>query len=310
MSFAGLKIGFALIPQKETIEEIQSFLEGLKKSFPDAKILLSTLQVNPEYSDPKHLANLLANPYITFATLCKIKQDLVARAYNFLDPARTLELDYLIFNTGVLRYDLDTTKHFVSLCQELPFPDIIFGEPPILNPGKLTFNEKGRKVHEAQVEALKIQKVRQRLVIDTLINSILTKPNEDYRNINAGLFCLKTTKDVLRRLTSVQRYEDSSLVCSQMAWHLGRLGFTEDSVPVNDIKLDTLGFNLEKAVNEVQFVIDMVCSSSGCGVAVLAEKVGDLFHKQTFYNRWISSADEEWFYEVVVPRLRKLGCRI
>jgi len=298
MVFTGQKIGFALLPQKATMEQTQVFLQELKEHFPNAATLVSTLQISDGYSDPQ----VKNNPYVTFATSCNVRQDLVARAFILLAVARTMELDYLVFNTDILRYDLEATRQFVDQAGNmLPHLDIVFGEPPIFNPYS-------REFRPEDITALEISKVRYRLLVDTLINSILSR--NGYSNINAGIFCLKTSRSVLRTLSAVQHYEDSSLVCSQMAWHLRLNNFRIGSVPVQDIKLGTLGFNLDKAVAEINFVMNMVGNSLGGKSIVLADKVSDLFHKQTHFNRWVSRADEEWFYEVVVPSLRKLGCVI
>ena len=289
-------LGFTLSPQSAGIDFVHGYLVDIKERFPKAKTLVSTLQVNNGSKDPR----VKDNPAITFATACNERQDLVARAYILLGAARTFELDYLFFNFGLKRYDVDTLSMFAkNSIEQFPYTDLVIGEPPILRSAPST----------EELKALQNQKVRQRLLVDILINYILCRSlGIGFINMNAGIFRLNlSNKEVLRTLASVHDYYDSSLVCSQIAWHLKNSGFVIKSIPVGKIHLGELGFKLDKAVQEIAFIIKMIAYKFGGDHIPLRSIISDFLNEKEYWNRWVEkNRDGNWLLDVVVPRVEKI----
>lgn len=282
------KLGFAFMPRKATEQEVDDYLRRICELFPDCTIMLSALQLNAASFD-------INKPFLHFVTACRRRHDLVARYYALMAQARVEELDYLVFNLGLKRYPVDVLAAFAREAQTAyPMADLVIGEPRIDDTGPAS----------DFAQAINRERVRQRLLVDSFINFALARAlDRDYANFNAGVFAIRIKKDLVKTLLGVEHYEDSTLVCPQIVWHLDRAGFSVQKLAVRNISLHHLGFNLQRAIREINYILKLMAAS---GVqASLAETVGDFFATCEFIRQWVAPKDTEWFWSVIVEELRK-----
>jgi hypothetical protein len=282
------KLGFAFMPRKATEQEVDDYLKRMYETFPDCTIMLSALHLNDVSFD-------INKPFLHFVTACRHRHDLVARYYALIAQARVEGLDYLVFNLGLKRYPADVFAAFAREAQTAyPAADLVIGEPHIDDTGPAS----------DFAQAIGQEKVRQRLLVDSFINFALARAlDRDYANFNAGVFAIRTKKDVVKTLLSVEHYEDSTLVCPQIVWHLDRAGFLVRKLTVRSISLHHLGFNLQKAIREINYILKLMAASGR--QMLLAEAVDSFFATCEFVRQWVAPKDIEWFWSVVVEGLRK-----
>lgn len=284
------KIGLAFLPRKPAVQTISDYVEQINKYLPEAKILIAMGERPDEEMDILH-----KNPAISILHTTKEQLDIVAGGYCLLAAARALELDWLFFNTGLLRYDAETfAKTVEAMLKYRNIEHLVFGVPSILRPNKASVSE---------LEALDIPSVRYRCLIDMLINYAFAKTlGEEFTNLNAGMFGVR--RDAIKYLLSAVNYEDSSLLCPQLIWYLKKDdNFCIKSVPVGTIHLKGLKFGLEKAAREL-VIIQKMLQDVGKPISprVLAS---DFFAERENWNRWVTAKDQEWFFECVIPRWEK-----
>lgn len=282
------KWGLALLPRKPSLVEVNNYVEDIGKAFPDAKILIATGERQQEDTNVLH-----ANPRVSILHTTKERLDIVAGGYCLMAAARALELERVFFNTGMLRYDATTFTDFIKTAN--PSADLVFGVPPILQPDK---------ANREELSVLDKKPVRCRLLVDLFLNYAFTSALDmEFTNLNAGMFGVK--RAAIKYLLSVSNYDDSSLLCSQMCWHLKRSDdeFMIRSVPCKRIRLDDLGFSLEKAVREVRFVLlERQKVAKWIPPRVLANS---FFSERAYWNRWVRTKDAEWFFDNIIPQVEK-----
>jgi len=280
-------LGIAFIPQKATEEEVDNYAQAMVREFPDCTIMLSALRVNGYNAD-------INKPFLNYVTSSKRKHGLVGRFYPLIAQARVEELDYLFCVLGMKRYPVKIAADFIGeSMQRHQLSHLIIGEPVIDLSGS-DFET-----------AIDKQAVRRRLLSDSFINYIVSVGLDmSYTNINAGIFGIRTKKDVVQALLGVEYYEDGSLVCPQVAWHLSRSGYAVQKLRVKSVYLNELGFNLEKAVSEVNYVFTMTAAS---GKHFFVAATADNFLADCVFTRkWATTADRDWFWRDIVEPLKVL----
>jgi len=289
------ELGFALIPRKPTVNEIVEYVKALGEKYPEAPVLIGMNQRPNE-----NMETLRKLPNVALLTSPQ-KLGVVAFGYCLMAQARAMEIENLYFNMGIWRYDIETLADFEVQSRKYrnlgAKVHLVMGVPPILRP---------EHFNETEIIALRHSAVRKRLLVDLFLNyAFTTALYMDFTNINAGMFYAK--KEAIKHLLSIGEYDDSSLLCPQMFWHLKRSdnNYTIRSLPVKKIELGSLGFNEDKAINEIKFV------------CLERQKVGEwklprilaanFFSEKAFWNRWFDrSRDEIWFFEVLIPKVNKL----
>lgn len=289
------RLGFAFFPRKTTVEQADKYIEAVYEAFPGCITMLSALQVNENAPG----VEVKDKPFITFTTNSKTHQDLVSRAAPFLAAARfSYKLDYLFFNTAMLRYPVDVFIDFVKKSLvSLPVADIVMGEPPILSPEKV---EEFVREHTADLDK---QTVRQRLLSDAF-NSFVTCNALGTKtiNVNAGMFRIRTQQEVLKTLLCMHQFEDFSLVCPLYLLHM-YFQFENGTLPVENIYLTELGFNMEKAAKETAHLFDLLARMGKH--QMVSKMVSDFFVPGGPCSRWAGQKDSDWFEKVFVEEVRK-----
>lgn len=291
-----LRLGFVIIPKKATEEEVDIYLAELSKRFPNCVTMVSALAVNGS-------APGINKPFLSSVIFNHGKQGVSSRCYEFLTHMRSKELDYMFFNLATKRYSVEVFENFVrGALREKLRADLVIGEP-VLD------QSSGSNAEELLDVPAGKSKIKQRMLVDTFINYVLSKKSgrRNYMNMNAGMFGIRHTRSLLNTLLCADDYDDSSLVCSQFAWHLSR---TEDCceiqrISVNNVDLTQLGFSLERSAAEIGYIFKMI-RRFGVGVKV-KEMVGDFFapwqpDEWGYRPRWIrTQTDSDWFYTNVAP---------
>lgn len=282
------KLGFAFFPRKATVEQTDAYIKMVYEAFPECITLLSALQINDNAPE----IDVKNKPYITYITDSKLMQDLMARGYILLAAARTFELDYLFFNSGMLRYSAETFIQFVKQSIEMcPVKALVIGEPPILRP------------ESDGLQTIDKQAVRWRLITDSFINYVICRAlDKQISNVNAGVFRVRTSKDVLKELMCVPHYEDNTLLCPQLLWHL-HYQFGSENLQIKNINLAQLGFNLEKAVKETVFIF-ILAADTGKHKKI-EELATDFLAPGGPCSRWICQSDKDWFWDIFIPMVTK-----
>ncbi|MFH1193756.1 MAG: hypothetical protein V1661_02060 [bacterium] len=286
------KIGIGLIPKKPTVQEVETYITELSQHFPHFQALILPRRRDENFS------GLINNPNVEFVFTKKSHIDVVASGYCLMAAARADELDWLFFNVGIKRYSPEIFAAFIKegLRASCNLGQMVFCSPPDIRPDKANANEMAALKHDA---------IRKRILIDTVINYVFSRAlSMPYSNINAGLFGVR--RDAIKYLLSVGDYNDSSLLCSQILWHLKRSGgedFVIKSIPVDNINMDHLSFSQEKAVAELTFVFKEA-GKAGRWISP-RHLVSDFFAEKASFNRWVTKKDEDWFFSNIVPPLEK-----
>ncbi len=293
-----LKLGFVIVPKKATEEEVGVYLRELKDRFPNCVTMVSALPVNG-------YAPGINVPFLDSVIFNQHKQGVSSRCYEFLTHMRSKELDYMFFNLATKRYSVEVFEKFVRCAlREKLRADLVIGSP-ILDQSSSSNAEQLLDV------PIGTSKIKQRMLVDTFINYVLSKKSDRSRcmNVNSCMFGIRHTRSLLNTLLCVDDYDDSSLVCSQFAWHLSR---TEDSCEIHPIRVDNidltqLGFSLERSVAEIGYIFKMI---RRFGVGINAkEMVGQFFapwqpDNWGYRPRWIRpQPDSDWFYTNIAPRI-------
>ncbi len=284
-----MRIGFAFIPQKATEKQVDDYIVRVKEAFPNCYVLLSAMLINGYVID-------INKPFLDFITITKQKEGLVKRYPPLLAKAWEEGLNYLFFNIRILAYPVETFISFVrNAMSKYPVADLVIAEPR-LDPMDQEFRE-----------AISNTNTRRRILVDTFLNFTLTQARDgarDYKNVNAGTFGLRLTDEVMKALQSVKRDEDSTLICPRMAWHISNYydNLTVKTLSVSDVHISELGFDLERALSEIRYVVKLV-GNRGMGF-VINSTVSDFFATCEQVRDWKNNADENWFWEVIVGKLK------
>lgn len=285
---------FAFLPRKSSVADIVAYVEELAPSFPKAKMMVATGERPGEDFGLFH-----KNEKFSVIHTTRERLDLVAGGYCLMETAVRLKIDWLFFNLGTMRYDVNTFAAFVS--QAWDFKNtacMVFGVPPLLTPNSQL---------EEQV-AIQDPKVRWRLLVDLFINYTLSVAlDRPFMNMNAGVLGVsRKAMEYLLSIPSARRDDDSSLLCPQMLWHLIRSqsAFEIKQIPVSSIRLEGLGFNMQKAVREVVFVLN---ERGRVGKSMTPRQMADdFFSVREYWNRWVTPTDQEKFYLELIPKVEKL----
>jgi hypothetical protein len=287
-----LKIGIGLIPKKPTALEVDAYITELAKFFPNFETLIFFRRQDD------NLALLNNNPKVDMIISKKGRLNVVAGGYCLMAAGRAMELDWLFFNVGIKRYSPEIFAGFIKEGIRVSYNSgqMIFCSPPDIRPDKAGAEE---------MAALERDPVRKRILVDTLVNYVFSRAlSMPYSNINAGLFGVR--HDAIKYLLSVGNYDDSSLLCSQMLWHLRRSigeNFAIKPVPVGNINMDHLNFDQEKAVAELAFVLK---ETGKVGRWIQPRRIAsDFFSEKAGFNRWVNKKDEDWFFTSIIPPLEK-----
>jgi len=286
------KLGFALVPRKPSIEEIVKYCNCLYEAYPDAPILIAMQE-----RDGEDMEQLRRSPNVDLFTT-KGKLGVVGYGYDLMAHARAMEINYLFFNTGLWRYDVETFVKFIKDSGRCigNTAHLIIGVPPILHPNK-----------SDQIDLQQLEKpaIRQRLLVDLFLNyAVTTALDIGFTNINAGMFAVK--REAIKHLMGVTNYDDSSLLCSQIFWHTHRSdnNFTIKEVGVCKLQLENLGFDIKKAVDEIKFIF-LARQSVGKWVDPSA-LVASFFAAKKDWNRWVKEVvDEDWFHDTLIPKIEE-----
>lgn len=296
------KLAFAFLPRRTTVEQTDEYIKAVYEEFTgeeDEKRCVTVLSALQVTSSPPDL-DVTNKPFITDIVGSKRNQDLWARAKPILAIASVAGIDYLFFNTGMIRYSVEVFIEFVKQSFEVfPTVELVVAEPPILSPNKVEEFVSG---HSKELDKAA---VRQRLLADAFIDFVVCKAlnTDKFYNLNPGIFRLRTTEEVLSSLLCAKQYGDNSLVCPQFLWQM-RYGFDFKMLPIKDISLKKLGFNLEKAAQEIFFIFDLAAKSGEH--QVISTMVDDFFRPEGPCSRWASQKDRDWFHDVLRKRVEKL----
>ncbi len=286
-------MGIALLPRKPAVSEINEYVEILASAYPQAKIIIATGERPNENMDILH-----KNPHISIIHTTKEPLDVVAGGYCLLAAARALEIPWLFINAGMKRYSAPIFCNFIRNSSEyLRFSQFIHGIPPIFRPQTATLDD--ISVVEARGEP------RHRLLVDLFLNYALsTALDIGFTNMSAGMFAVK--REAIKYLLNVADYDDSSLLCAQMLWHLkqDKERFTIKTVSVDNINIRELGFNFEKAAREIAFVLSERGKIGRW--KTLNDLVTSFFAERESWNRWVTCGDEEFFRTNIIPSVEKI----
>lgn len=291
------KLGFAFIPQKASIEQVDDYIKDIKEKFPESYILLSAMPMNGSVMD-------INNPFLDFVTVTRQKEGLVKRFPPLLSRAWEQGLDHLFVNIRILTYPVKTFVDYINKCLEkYPVADLVIAEPR-LNPLDDTFQQ-----------AISNPKVRQRLLVDNFINFTLTQARDKergYKNVNAGMFDLRLTEDVMKAVQTVKRdNDDSSLICPRIYWHI--FNYYENlivrTLPVSEVNFYELGFALDKALSEIDYILRLVenrgIRSPKPDKNLLTYTVSEFFANCKYVRDWKKDSDETWFQDNVISKLKR-----
>lgn len=285
-----IKIAFAFMPQKATEKQVDDYLQDVKKAFPDSVAMISALRINGYIAD-------INKPFLNFATSDQEKLNLLFRYYLLLERAMRGQADYLFANLGILRYPFDVFADFVRNAIHLPpSTHLIIAEPLI------------DMRHPGLGKALENVKIRQRLLTDSFINFFLSETlHVNYANINAGMFGIRLTREVLRALRSTENDEDTSLVCPRIYWRLrgAETNFEIRKMMVDKIDLQNLGFSAEKAISEINYIYRMSAKTFGGDNLSVMKMADDFFSKCEFIRHWAGIVDREWFIDRIALEVKK-----
>lgn len=290
------KLCFVLVPRKPSVEEIAEYAKGICAKYPEAEILIfKSVKPGEDYSV------LYQNPQISLHTTHR-RLDVVAAGYCAMAIARAMEFDWAFFNTGIRRYKLGEFLDFVEKSNPyLLNVNLTYGVPPILRP-----SDGDADSSDKMEAALAQESVRHRLLTDLFINYVFCtglQVRGGFANLNAGIFGISRT--AAKYLLNVVHYEDSSLLCSQIFWHLrhGDTDFRIKGINVSDIDLTDLGFSLKKAVREITFALwELMRVGRQINVRALA---GMFFGEPTYWNQWVDAKDSTWFFADIIPQVEK-----
>lgn len=302
--FRNWKIGVALTPQKATEEQVDEFIQDLKARIPNAVILISVLPINGKIPN-------IDKPFLDNIVVSREKCGLVERCYSLLTFAKTKGLDYLFYDIRLKTYPI---SELIAFIQETlvshQTADMVIAEPQLGEKRIAGFFEPS----PAFTKAITSEKIRQRLLTDTFINFVLSSAlcghnqKMEYHNVTAGVFGVNTRQlDIVHRLITIdiERYRDSTLICPLIRWFLNGQEAEVRHIDVENAHIGELGFDLAKAVNEVDAVFTMI-EREGNALS-LTDMVNKYFADCQQVRFWKMEDDEKWFREIFVGALRKKG---
>jgi hypothetical protein len=290
------KLGFAFIPQKANETQVDNYIKRVKEEYPASYILLSALSLNDCAAD-------INKSFLDFVTVARRKEGIVKRFPPLLSKAWEEGVDRLFVNIRILTYPVETFLDYVKRNSEkYPAADLVIAEPRFM-PKDAAFQE-----------VIANMKVRRRLLVDNFINFTLTQARDGergYMNVNAGMFSLRLTEDVMRALQTVRRdNNDSSLICPRIAWHIFNHydNLVVRTLPVGEVNFYELGFSQEKALGEVDYIFRLVENRgvrSSTDKSLLMQTASDFFAKCEYVRSWKNDSDVTWFQNNIVDKLRR-----
>lgn len=298
--FCKLKIGLALIPQKATVEQIDKYLIDLKELFPTATTMVSVLPIDGVMPDTN-------KPFLDVPVYGFRGAGPIWRALRILKVAQEKKLDTVYINIRPITFP---AKSFASLIYEGIVrhlaTELVIAEPQIM---KIVGNGFVRS-SPAFSKVLETPSARFRALTSFFINFILSNlMGTDEQNYDAGMFGIQMRADIVERLFLGEwwKYDDGGLVCPFIRWRLHKMTreISIKNVPVAEFCGDQLGFNMDKAVEEIEQLYRFVnCDGANANFYDLANRFFSDCRQVRF---WAEKRDRDWFCEIFISALKQRG---
>lgn len=298
--FRKLKIGLALIPQKATVSQIDKYLIELKELFPQATTMVSVLPIDGTTPDTN-------KPFLDVPVYGFGGAGLIWRALRILKVAQEKGLDTVYFNIRPLTFP---AKSFANLVYEGTVrhlaDELVIAEPQIM---KLVGSGFVRP-SLAFMKVLETPNARYRALVSFFINFILSDlMGTGEQNYDAGMFGIRMQADIMDRLFLGEwwQHDDGGLVCPFIRWRCHKMTreVSVKNVPITEFCGDQLGFNLDKALEEIEQLYRFVDCD---GVNAKFYDLANMFFSDCVQVRfWAVQPDKDWFHEIFISSLKQRG---